>query len=86
MSANQVKVHPLTPAIGAELSGVDLKQTISDVELDAIYDALIEYQVIFFKNQSIRPRNLLSFARSFGEPEERHPVYPYVRDSKTSYC
>ena len=73
MSASQVKVCPLTPAIGAELSGVDLNQRMPDHEFDAIYEALIEHQVIFFKNQLISPENYLNFFRSFGEPEE-HPV------------
>ena len=38
----------MTPAIGAEISGIDLMETVSDDLLDAVYEALIEHQVIFF--------------------------------------
>ncbi len=73
-----LKIAPVTPTIGAEISGVDLSKLLSPSTLDAIYDALMKHLVIFFREQDISPENHLNFARSFGEPEPPHPVYPQV--------
>ena len=53
MSAKNFKIQKITPAIGAEISGIDLMETVSDDLLDAVYEALIEHQVIFSRNQPI---------------------------------
>lgn len=80
MSAARLKITKLTPTIGAELSGIDLNSDLDTATLDAIYQALIDHLVIFFRDQELSPANHLSFARSFGEPEPPHPIYPHVDD------
>ena len=57
---------PLTPAIGAEISGVDLSQPVSDALFEEIHRALTEYQVIFFRDQDIVIEQQKSLARRFG--------------------
>jgi taurine dioxygenase len=74
----RLNATPLTPTIGAELSGLDFSKPISQADYDAVYDALIEYEVIFFRDQELTPAAHLDLARSFGEPEPPHPIYPYV--------
>ena len=78
MSAKNFKIQKMTPAIGAKISGIDLMEMVSDDLLDAVYEALIEHQVIFFRNQPITPAGHKAFAESFGEPEPPHPVYPHL--------
>jgi taurine dioxygenase len=78
MSVSELKFSRLTPLIGAEISGVDLSKPVGQDMLDAIYDALMEHHVIFFRDQQLSPQSHLDFARSFGEPEPPHPVYPNV--------
>lgn len=47
MGKQDISINKLTPAIGAEVIGINLND-ISDGELyDRIYDALIEHQVVF---------------------------------------
>ncbi|MDH3693916.1 MAG: taurine dioxygenase [Gammaproteobacteria bacterium] len=72
-------IDPLTPAIGAEISGIDLTQSLDDAARDAIYQALLDYQVIFFRDQAISPQAHMEFARSFGELDTPHHVYPHVQ-------
>ena len=72
-----IQLTKLTPAIGAELSGIDLSRTLRPRELDEIYDALIAHQVIFFRDQDISAENHLSLAQSLGTPQPPHPVYPH---------
>ena len=47
------KAEPLTPSIGAVISGVSLNHLDSE-SLDQIYDSLIKHQVIFFEIKSFR--------------------------------
>lgn len=80
MTATKLEVRKLTPAIGAEITGVDLNANLEGATLDRIYHALIDNQVIFFRDQDLSPANHLALAHSFGEPEPPHPVYPHVED------
>lgn len=66
-------VTPLTPLIGAEISGVDLA-TPMDAELrDELHRAWLEWKVLFFRDQQITPDQQVAFARAWGELE-RQPV------------
>ena len=76
MDQAELRVRKLTPAIGAELSGIDLSVSLDQLALDQIYDALIEHQVIFFRDQSISPENHLVLASSFGDLQLPNPLYP----------
>ncbi|HIF88537.1 MAG TPA: taurine dioxygenase [Candidatus Thioglobus sp.] len=71
-------IEKITGAIGAEISGVSLNNDLTTEVCNEIYDALIDNQVIFFRNQNITPEVHIQLAESFGEPEPPHPVYPHV--------
>ena len=73
-----MKLSRITPAIGAEVSGVDLSQNLEKPMLDQIYDALIENLVIFFHDQDLSAESQLGFAESFGSIDKPHAVYPHV--------
>ena len=75
-----LKIEKITGAIGAEISGISLNRDLTSDVCDEIYDALINHQVIFFRDQDLSPEAHLQLAKSFGEPEPPHPVYPHVED------
>ena len=75
----EYSLNPITPAIGAEISGIDLSLPLSQDQLDQIYQDLIDHNVIFFRDQNISPQNHVALANSFGEIEPPHPVYPHVK-------
>jgi len=75
-------IEPLTPAIGAELCNLDLSQDLSAKVFDAIYQALLDHQVIFIRDANISPSAHLAFAQSFGELDAPHPIYPHVEGYK----
>ena len=60
-------VRPLTPRLGAEISGVSLAEDISENLFRSIYDAFLRYQVLAFPPQDIPPGRQVAFARHFGE-------------------
>jgi taurine dioxygenase len=69
------EIHPLTPAIGAELSGIDLAKPLSDEIIADIRQTLLTNKVIFFRDQHLSREQLLCFARRFGTLEI-HPATP----------
>lgn len=70
-----IGVQPIAGALGAEISGVDLSQELSDETIGEIRQALLDHLVIFFRGQDITPEQHLAFAKRFGEPVE----YPLVK-------
>jgi taurine dioxygenase len=78
MAERSFSVKPLTPAIGAEVSGIDLGQPLSEDIAEVIYRALLDHLVIFFRDQELTPKQHLAFAKCFGELDRPHPVYAKV--------
>src|SRR4051812_5721331 len=73
-SLGSIRVEPLTCAIGAELSNVDLGAASREPALAAeIRALLVEHKVLFFRDQDITRTEHVAFARHFGELED-HPV------------
>ena len=65
-----MQIKLLSGALGAEISGINLKDTsIKNFEL--INSLLLEHKVIFFRNQNITPEEHLTLASHFG-PLEQH--------------
>jgi taurine dioxygenase len=60
-------VRPLTPNLGAEISGVSLAEGVSDEAFRAIYRAWLRYQVLLFPPEELSPARQVKFARQFGE-------------------
>ena len=61
-----LSIAKLTPAIGAEISGVDLA-ALSNAEASALHDALMAHQVIFFRDQKMSVEQHKALGRLFGE-------------------
>ncbi len=62
-----LRVEPLTPTIGAEISGVDLRNPLDTEEVARIETALLDHLVVFFRDQDITPAQHIAFGRQFGE-------------------
>jgi alpha-ketoglutarate-dependent taurine dioxygenase len=60
---------PLSPAGGAEISGLDLSLPMSDAARDAIHTALLENQFLVFPGQELTREQQYAFAARFGEVE-----------------
>ena len=71
----RLQVAPLTPAIGAEIAGVDLREEQDDAVIAEIRAALLAHKVIFFRDQFLTPAQHIAFARRFGALEI-HPATP----------
>lgn len=67
-----IVIRPLQPTIGAEIHGVDLRNPLPVAVRDAIKAAVLQYKVVFFRDQPITRVQQAEFARQFG-PLYEHP-------------
>jgi taurine dioxygenase len=64
-------VKPLSPALGAEIAGVDLREDLSAETFAEILDTWHKHLVILFRNQSLSEDDQIRFAQRFGELQKR---------------
>src|SRR5207253_1774292 len=62
-----LSARPLTLKLGAEISGVNLAENISNEGFRAIYQAFLRYQVLLFPPLDLPSDRQVAFARHFGE-------------------
>src|SRR5258708_13078763 len=93
MTYETIATRKLTPAIGAEISGVDLGGPMSNQQLSELHDALMAHQVIFFRDQQMSVDQHKAFGRLFGEllihpaaraEVEAHPHIPAAHADPTT--
>ena len=73
-----IEIKPLTIHTGAEISGVDLNQPISDRDATDIWDAFLKWKVVFFRDQPMSHADQVTFGRRFGELTIGHAVFGHV--------
>ena len=61
-------VRPLSPALGAEITGVDLREPIDAMLKQKLLDTWHEHQVILLRNQMLDEDAQVRFAETFGPP------------------
>lgn len=76
-AAHGMVIEPLTPTIGAALSGIDLDQPLDPQVSAIVREAWLAYKVIFFRDADISYDSHVRLGRLFGELEG-HPVLPGV--------
>jgi taurine dioxygenase len=85
MDYRQIRVEPLSPVLGAEISGVDLRASLPDAVFAEIRRAFGEYGVVFFRDQRLTPEQHLAFAERFGPIDINRffatvPGYPMIAE------
>ena len=79
MSLSNIRVSPITASIGAEIEGVNLAEPLSEETFNALHDALMDHQVIFFRDQEMTLEQHKDLGRRFGELHV-HPSVPGPED------
>jgi taurine dioxygenase len=64
-------VTPLSPLIGAEISGVDLGAPMDPGLAAELHRAWLEWKVLFFRDQRITPAQQVAFAAAWGDLERQ---------------
>ena len=82
-----IGINPVSPALGAEIDGVDIAAGVPQQQFVELRQAFIDYGVIFLRAQDITPDQHIEFARRWGEINvnrffqavETHPLIAEVR-------
>ncbi|MBN9489557.1 MAG: TauD/TfdA family dioxygenase [Alphaproteobacteria bacterium] len=85
MRNSRFDIRPSSPAVGAEILGVDLSQPLSAEETGDLRAALNEYGVIFFRDQELTPEQHIAFAERFAPINVNRffksvPDYPQIAE------
>jgi taurine dioxygenase len=76
-----LQIRRIAYALGAEVTGVDLRQPLEDTTIATIRTAWLDHLLLLFPNQDLTKDELLAFARRFGELElvgQPDPKTPYI--------
>lgn len=80
-----MEVSPLSNAVGAEITGFDLR-TLSDTTFPDLKKVFGTYSVLCFRDQSLQPEDHIAFAKRWGDivinrffkPEDHYPEIAQV--------
>jgi taurine dioxygenase len=67
MGNSHIEISPIAGALGAEIGGVDVAQDLDDVVISEVRQALLDYGVIFFRDQQLDVDHHKAFTKRFGE-------------------
>jgi taurine dioxygenase len=73
-----IEITPLSAHTGAQIGGVDLTRPLSPGQIRAIRAALLEWRVLFFREQFLSHEQHVAFSAQFGELTVGHPVFGHV--------
>src|SRR5260221_11107652 len=88
-----MKLKKLAPALGAEVSGIDLAQPLDEARWRDIEQAWHEHSVLVFRSQTLGDLQQVAFAANFSELAptlkgyeggKRHPALMYVTNETKS--
>jgi taurine dioxygenase len=71
-----IDVRPLSGHTGAEIHGVDLREPLTPEVLAQIRATLLQWKVVFFRDQDLTPAQHIAFGRQFGDVTPAHPTLP----------
>ena len=74
-----ISIHPLSPTIGAEIGGFKMGGDLPGEQIAEIRQALLDWKVIFFRDQDGSVAEHVAFGRRFGKLEI-HPFTPNRED------
>lgn len=70
-------VKPFSGALGGLVTGLDLREPLDSGAFEALKQALLEFEVLFFRDQPITPQQHAALADKFGQPQV-HEAYDHV--------
>lgn len=69
-------IRPMSGYTGAEIFGVDLTKPLEPAVVNEIRNTLLEWKVVFFRDQFLDRAQHVAFGRQFGELIPGHPTLP----------
>ena len=84
-------IRPLSDALGAAVTGIDIRRPLDPHDAVAVRDAFLEHHLLCFRAAPVTALEFCAFARNFGEPQlqllrdKRHAAAPEVSVLDSTY-
>jgi taurine dioxygenase len=65
-ASNKVQARPLSPALGAEILGIDLREPMGDAAFEAVRECWHQNLVVLLRDQQLSEEDQVRFAERFG--------------------
>ncbi|MET0371285.1 MAG: TauD/TfdA family dioxygenase [Sphingobium sp.] len=62
----RVEIEPITPVVGAIISGVDLREALDQDTVAQLHAAVLKHGALFFRNQDLTKQQTTAFLKNFG--------------------
>ena len=66
MRSNAIDIRPVSGAVGAEITGIDLSEPLAVSDRTIIQQTLADRGVVFFRDQTLTPEQHIALASQFG--------------------
>lgn len=76
MAMGEFSTKRLSTHVGIEIGGLDLSSDLSDQTIADLYQILVNFGVLVFRDQNLSPRAQERLGRGFGDPVVPLKVYP----------
>lgn len=85
MTRSDIRVAPFSSALGALVTGIDLREPLSDEQFAVLQKAFRDHEVLFFRDQQLTPEQHLAFARRWAPIDVNRffkavPGYPEIAE------
>lgn len=74
MTRSSITVTPIAGSLGAEVTGVDLRN-MDNHDWAQVHQAFLDHKVIAIRGQDLSPKDMMEVGARFGEPNH----YPFVK-------
>ena len=64
MKNTSIGIAPIAGALGAEVHGIDLAESMDDATFEQVQRALLEHCVLFFASKALHPNNTRALPRA----------------------
>ena len=80
-----IKIHPISDAVGARITGIDLRTDMDAAAFQTIHQAWLDHQVLVFPGQEIAEEDQVRFTAHFGEPGGRNRKVPTAEGDRVAH-
>src|SRR5258708_15812745 len=70
-----MKDTKLTPAVGAEVIGIDLSKPVPPEQFAKMRGEFLDHSVPLFRRQELTPAHLVAFSEQWGPPESYNTIH-----------
>ena len=80
-----IKIEPVSDAVGARITGIDLREDMDAAAFRTVHQAWLDHQVLVFPGQELGEEDQVHFTAKFGEPGRRQRKVGWAEEGRVSH-